>query len=139
VAEFFVDENLDGPAFLDVLDAAWVTYMTARSLGLRGVADAAWIPRVSAEGLIIVTADVRIRYTPLEKQALVNSGARVVFLRRGKHATHAQLAQNFANAIPAVRGHAARRVPPWLVTLGLPADPLDVYKGRHGSMNPIVL
>lgn len=139
MAEFFVDENLDGAAFLDRLEAAGATYLTARGLGVRGVADAAWIPRVAKIGLIVVTADVRIRYSPLEKQAIVNSGARMVFLRRGQHATHALLAKNFVNAIPAIRGHAVRHVPPWLVTLGLPADPRDVDEGVHGRINPIHL
>lgn len=134
-----MDENLDGPAFLDRLDAASITYMTARGLGLRGVADAEWIPRVTEIGLIVVTGDIRIRYSPLEKQALVNSGARMVFLRRGKQSTHALLAKNFVNAIPKIRVYAIQHVPPWLVTLGIPADIRDVDKGVAGRINPIEL
>ena len=50
--------------------------MRCRDLKLGGLPDEDWIPQVSGRDLVIVTADVRTRYRPAEKQAIVAAKAR---------------------------------------------------------------
>jgi predicted nuclease of predicted toxin-antitoxin system len=89
---FFVDENLDGAAFVEPLRAAGIDLTRHRDRFAQGVADTEWLPAVADEGLIVLTADVRIRFRPLEVAAIVESRARVLLLRKGKRMTHARLA-----------------------------------------------
>src|SRR5690606_39532980 len=73
VATYFLDENLDGKTFRSVLTWAGVPFLGASDRGLRGQPDALWIPMVSAEGLEIVTSDVRTRFQPDRKSTRLNS------------------------------------------------------------------
>lgn len=88
---FFVDENLDGAAFVEPVRAAGIDLTRHRDRFAQGVADTEWLPAVGDEGLIVLTADVRIRFRPLEVAAIVDSHARVLLLRKGKRMTHARL------------------------------------------------
>lgn len=136
MATYFLDENLDGKTFRSVLTWAGVPFLGASDRGLRGQPDALWTPMVSAEGLVIVTSDVRTRFQPAEKAALVVSRARVIYLTQSRSSTHTMLAQNFVNAQPAIRRFISRNEAPWLATLNLPVKLEDIAKGVPGSLRP---
>lgn len=127
-AAFYIDENLQG-LFADTLVAAGVSLVRCRDLGLVGVADAIWIPKVTKLGLVIVTGDVRIRYRTVEKAALMRSGARVLFVTLGK-ATHSDLAQNFVVCLPDIVRFVAKHPAPWLATLSRPSQVGNVGRIR---------
>lgn len=133
---FYLDENLDGHTFVSVLLAARVAVVRCRDLRLGGLPDEVWIPQVSEMDLVIVTADVRTRYRFAEKQAIVAAKARVIHLRLGKRATHANLAHNFVNTLPDIVRFVKRSQRPWIVTLARPATP---NAGERGRLNKIEL
>jgi hypothetical protein len=135
----YIEENLDGRTFRAVLVEAGVQFVRANDLGLRGAPDPVWIPRVGRDGLVIVTSDVRTRYRPAEKRALVASRARVICLPQSRAATHTMLARNFVNAQGVLARFIARHQAPWLVTLNLPVNREDISKGVHGRLRPVQL
>ncbi len=70
--------------------------------------DPEWIAEAGKRGWIILTADERIRYNPLEKAAYLNSGTLVFLLANRKSATGAEMADAFI----AARTSIARQNPP---------------------------
>lgn len=138
-ADFYIDENLDGQAFVGVLLSSGVRVIRCRDLGFGGTEDAAWIPEVSKMGLVIVTADVRTRYRPVEKQALIAAQARVIHLKLGSRATHAELALNFVSTLKDIERFINRSPAPWLVTLSRP--PVTRLGGavQRGKLNRVEL
>lgn len=109
---FFIDEVLDGDRFVDVLLTAGVELVRHRHRFQKGEEDAVWIPIVSEEGLVILSADVRVRYTPLEKASLLGSQARILFLLQGKSSTHPQMAELFVRSLKRVEAYFSREHPP---------------------------
>jgi len=134
-----VDENLDGHSFVDILLAAAIPVTRCRDLSFGGVEDKSWIPQVSKMGLIIVTADVRTRFRPAEKQALIAARARVIHLRLGNRATHADLAQNFVRTRIDIERFIKRNLAPWVVTLTRPTTTASGRAIQAGRLNRIML
>lgn len=132
--QFYLDENIGGEAFASILTEAGISFTTYKQLRLEGVADAIWIPRVSAMGLIIVTADKRFRYEAWEKAAIVVSKARVIHLTPGR-APMSELARNFVNTFPAIERLAATKEAPWLVSLTRPSDRKAALHGVAGNLH----
>lgn len=122
-AGFYIDENLDGAAYVGVLEAAGIRVGRCRDLGYRGVPDAIWIPDVTRLGYVIVTADDRTRYRPAEKRALVSTGARVI-VQKLRNRTHRDLADNFAASYASIERFVRRHPGPWVATLSMPARSL---------------
>ena len=60
--------------------------------------DEVWITDVGRRGWIILTADARIRYNPLERDALLASQTHVFVLAGRKNKTGAAMAQHFISA-----------------------------------------
>ncbi len=102
--KFFVDENLDGPAFVDPLRAAGLDVTRHRDRFAQGVPDTEWLPIVAARGLIVLTSDGRMQFRPVEVEAIIGNRARVLFLRKGKNATHPRLAALLVRSHQVVAG-----------------------------------
>ena len=60
-----------------------------------GTDDVSWIPVVAQHGWVALTHDLRVRYSNLERDAIMESGLRVIVIRSGT--THAEMAQIFLN------------------------------------------
>lgn len=130
---FFVDENLDGPAFVEPLHGAGIDLVRHRDLFAQGVADTTWLPAVATSGLIVLTADVRIRFRALEVAAIVESRARVLVLRKGKNMTHPRLAALFIRSQAPVAAFFAACTAPCVAVLASRShsdDPLEAKSGR---------
>lgn len=92
---FFVDEDLDGAAFVGPMLRAGIDLVRHRDLFPKGVADIVWIPFVTAQGLIVLSANTGMRLVPIEVAAIRQTGARVLCLRQSKTSTHPLLAGLF--------------------------------------------
>ncbi len=63
---FFVDEDLDSPSFVSPLQAAGLTVVRHREQFQKGAPDTVWIPSVTEQGLIILTKNTKMLFTPIE-------------------------------------------------------------------------
>jgi hypothetical protein len=83
------------PLFLDRNQGNKIMPAALRDAGLHVVAhsehfphnepDHLWIPACAAQGWIIVTADQRIETDPLNRQAVIDSRARILLLSENQH------------------------------------------------------
>ena len=131
---FFVDENLDGLAFVEPLRSAGVDVVRHRDLFAQGVPDTKWLPAVATDGLVVLTADVRIRFRPLEVAAIVESRARVLMLRKGKNMTHPRLAALLIRSQPVVTTFFATCRAPCVAVLASRPDSDDPLETKPGRM-----
>ncbi len=74
--------------------------------------DPEWITQAGKRGWIILTADERIRYNPLEKAAFLGSGTLVFLLANRKSATGAEMADTFIGARTSILNAIGRQKPP---------------------------
>jgi hypothetical protein len=97
--EFFADRSLGRHV---VPDALRVVGLVVQTLAERYpeteefVADEVWIREVTADGLIILMKDDRIRRKPREQQAILDSGARA-FVVTNANLTGEELAERFVH------------------------------------------
>lgn len=64
--------------------------------------DEIWLAQVARRGWVVLTKDARIRYRPLERSALRESGARVFVLTAGNLGRE-DIARAFVEAVPRMR------------------------------------
>ena len=115
---FFIDRNL-GKRFARTLRDAEVSVELHDDHFDERTTDVEWIPAIAARGWVAVTKDDRIRYRPLEKELVVESGARLLLLT-GK-ADLVVHAQNFIHGIASVERFIDRSPPPWFAKLRRPS------------------
>lgn len=95
--EFFLDRSLGRHVVADALRAEGLLVQTLPERYAEIdelVEDEAWIREVTADGLVILMKDDRIRRKPREQQAILDSGARA-FVVTNANLTGDQLAELF--------------------------------------------
>lgn len=80
---FFSDEDLGTRIFPTSLIEAGVPVEVLTDHFPPGTADVNWIPVVAARRWIALTHDARIRYNSNERDAIMESGLRVIVIRSG--------------------------------------------------------
>ena len=79
---FFVDRAL-GNKVVEALRETGVQVEAHRDHFTPDALDIEWLPCVSQRGWVVLTKDVRLRYNPLELQAIAQANARVFILTAG--------------------------------------------------------
>lgn len=133
MARYFLDENL-GRSVESILRNAGFDVVTSRGLGMIGMADIEWIPRVAALGRVIITADSRIRLVPAEKAAVTTAVARLITVKVNKAATVRDVANNLVNSRALLERFIAKNAAPWIVSLSMPNE-RDYALGRPGRLS----
>lgn len=77
--------------------------------------DVEWLQAVSRRGWVVLSKNRRIRYTPLEIAALMESGV-ACFMLIGKR-PHAELAENLVEALPKVYQFLASHEAPYIAKI----------------------
>ena len=77
--------------------------------------DTEWLSEVGRRGWVVLTKDKRIRYNPLEKQALLAAGVRAFFLTCGDM-SGPDMAALFVRHLPAIE-RIARKAPGPVIAL----------------------
>ncbi|HEU0300685.1 MAG TPA: hypothetical protein VFR37_14545 [Longimicrobium sp.] len=95
--------------------------------------DAEWLPAVASRGWIILSADQNILRTPLERDAVMNSGA-ALFILIGVDAPAAELAANFINTLPRITAFLDEHQPPFIAKVYRPNPRTDIGRGRPGTV-----
>lgn len=132
---FYLDENVSGRVFVEILRAAGINLVTCGELGLAGAPDELWIPKVTELQHVILSGDIRTRYIGAEKLALSASRARMIYIKQGNRTTHAQLADNFVNTHRQIQRFIRRHPAPWLVTLTRPPNVSSISDGKPGRLS----
>jgi hypothetical protein len=115
--EFFVDHCLGTEVVADRLRRAGLTVHVLVDSGFtESTPDEEWLPVVAARGWVILTKDRRIGQRPLEKGAIVNSGA-AAFVLVGGDMRGVAVAEAFAQAAPTMVRYAQKRARPLLATV----------------------
>lgn len=131
---YFVDEDLDGPAFVDPLRAAGISLTRHRDLFAQGTPDTTWLPRVASLGHVVLTSDTRMRFTPLEVAAIKASNARVLFVRKRANTTHPMLARLVARSHDVVAAYFARCIEPCVAVLTRRSQTEDPNGSKPGRL-----
>ena len=130
---FFVDKNIDSKSFTDPLKDALISLQLHRDHFIQHEEDEKWIPVVASQDWIIVTADERVRFNPREKQAIIESKAKVLILTMGKSPYFPDLATNFLNSYRRIEKTFYKTKPPCMVVLSKPKK-ADFEQGEPGSI-----
>jgi len=82
----------------------------------RGTPDETWLPKVGANGWVLLTADKRIRYNFLEKQALKEHAVREFVFASGNMSGE-DMGAVLELAIPKMRRLARKLEPPFVAAI----------------------
>ncbi|HEU0054950.1 MAG TPA: hypothetical protein VFQ39_17310 [Longimicrobium sp.] len=131
--EFFTDRDLGGAIFPRVLAEAGVRVHRHADHFPPDAADQEWLPVAAERGWVILSNDLAILRRPLERDAVMRSGARLIVLVGGD-ARAADLARNFVNTLPAVERFLARHPAPFIAKLYRPNPVSAIEHGVPGSV-----
>lgn len=111
---YFCDRNL-GKKFPQKLLGLGLSVVLHDDLFPPDTPDEVWLPRVSAQGWVVLTLDTRLRYTGVEKETIIKYHAQVILFtqpkNRGKDWLLA-LAEEFSQAQPKVNRFLEKNPPP---------------------------
>jgi len=127
---FYVDESIFSHALVRELTAAGIIFDRVGVTVPFGAADDVWLSHCGKQSFIALTRDQRIRYRPLEKQALIDHGMACFTFTQGQ-ATATQCAARIVELAPKMVAITASQPRPLLYTFGLP-DGLSKVTLRSG-------
>lgn len=135
--EYFADRNLGAKIFPAALRAAGIKVHAHNEHFAHDAADADWIPVVAQRGWVILTSDAAIRRNPLERAAVLTSGAAMLVLV-GANAKTAELARNFVNTLPKIESFLARESVPLMAKVFRPNPTSEVAEGKPGRIERVL-
>jgi len=123
---YFVDRNL-GKRFPEILrnHGLRVEVHDDHFPGDNKPADEVWLRYTAERGWIAVSQDARIRYTSLSRDAIAETGARLIIVKGTARTT--QLAENFVRTGLAIARFVDRHEGPWIAKL---------YRDPRGDERP---
>jgi PIN like domain len=115
---FYVDESIFSNVLVAALSSAGIPFDRAGHTVPFGAPDDEWLSHCGRNRLVALTRDQRIRYRPLEKQALVDHRVACFTFTQGQ-ATAADCAARIITLAPKMLKIAASQPRPFLYTFGL--------------------
>jgi len=112
----FLDRAIDGNLLAAALIDAGATIVRHRDAFEDDADDVVWLTEVGKNGWFVITRDARIRYNPLELQAL--KAAEVgTFVFVPKNLTGAEIAAIIVLSLPAIQDAARSTVRPFVIKI----------------------
>ena len=115
---FYVDESIFSHALVAELTAAGIALDRVGITVPFGAPDDVWLSHCGKHSYLALTRDQRIRYRPLEKQALIEHGVACFTFTQGQ-ATATQCATRIVELAPKMVAIASGQPRPFLYTFGL--------------------
>jgi hypothetical protein len=113
----YLDENLcNSSSILGTLRKLGVHFERHLDHFTRGIPDETWLPLVGSRGWVLLTADKRIRYNFLEKQALEEHAVREFVFTSGNMSGQ-DMAAALELAIPKMRRLCLKLKPPFVASI----------------------
>jgi hypothetical protein len=119
---FFTDRDLGAYIFPDHLKNAGQRVERHVDYFVDDAHDEDWLPEVARRGWVILTSDQRMMRRPVERDAVMVSGARLLILI-GANAQAEELAVNFVNTRARLESFLAQHASPYIA---------KVYRPSHG-------
>ena len=113
---FFLDQSLGGKVIQDALCKQGLSAVRLKEHFPINTPDEKWLPVVGKWGWLILTKDDRIRKRPMERDALMRSGARAFFLSSGNMSGD-EMASAIVNALPNIEKFLAKHPPPFIARI----------------------
>lgn len=130
---FYVDESIFSKALVAELTAAGIAFDRVGVTVPFGAQDDVWLSHCGRHSYVALTRDQRIRYRPLERQALIDHGVACFTFTHGQ-ATARQCAARIIALAASMIEIACREPRPFLYTFGLTSGLSKVtLRGRHGT------
>jgi len=84
-------------------------------------ADEEWLPEIGELGWLILTKDDKIRRRPVERDALLRSGARAFILPSG-NMSGKEMAATITKALPRIQRFVGKNQPPFIARISRSGD-----------------
>ncbi|RSK35987.1 PIN-like domain-containing protein [Hymenobacter metallilatus] len=110
---FFLDRTVATRRVREALRAQQVSFLAHPDEFQPDTPDTEWLPAITTRGGFVLTQERRIRYNPLEQQALLASGVGA-FIVVAKDLSGAALAECLVRALPALRRFVRQHPRPFL-------------------------
>ncbi len=118
----FLDENhCRNPHLLAALSEADVECQKHLDYFEAGMEDTGWIPVVAERGWCLLTADARIRYNQLERQAVQDNGLRMFYFSNNNVAG-SDMGKALSQALPKMRKLFENQSPPFVASITRKGD-----------------
>lgn len=131
--EFFTDRDLGPKIFPNILQAAGIIVHRHIDHFPNNAPDSMWLPAVAQHGWIILSCDQAILRNPLERDAIMASGAGF-FALVGGHAPVEQLARNFVNTFPKVKDFLKNHPRPFIANIYRPNPVTKLTRESRGKL-----
>lgn len=113
----FLDENLcNSAAICEALKKSGVPFERHLNHFPRGAPDESWLPTLGKKNWILLTADKRIRYNLLEKQALEENAVREFVFSSGNMSGQ-DMAQALETALPSMQRLCRKTSAPFVAAI----------------------
>lgn len=113
---FFLDRSLGKHIVADSLRAAGLQVIVHDDRFPPDARDEQWLSMAGENGWVVLTKDSQIRYRTTEREAILESNARV-FILVGGDLNAAQMAGILVRAIPSMTNFVARHEPPFIAKI----------------------
>lgn len=113
---FFIDRALGKNKIASALREAGETVIVHDDIFQPDAQDTEWLPFVGEKGWIVLTKDTKIRYRTLEREALINSGARAFVFVSG-NVPASETAQILVEVLPAMKEFINKHQPPFIAKI----------------------
>lgn len=113
---FFLDQSLGDKIIREALREKGLSVALLKEHFPIDTPDEEWLPEVGEWGWLILTKDDRIRRRPLERDALMRSGARAFILPSGNMLGD-EMAFAIVNALPKILKFVAKHPPPFIARI----------------------
>ncbi len=113
---FFIDRALGKNKIASALREAGETVIVHDDIFQPDAQDTEWLPFVGDKGWIVLTKDTKIRYRTLEREALINSGARAFVFVSG-NVPAVETAQILVKILPAMKEFINKHQPPFIAKI----------------------
>ena len=113
VLTFFLDQSLGNKIIAQALRQQECNVELLKEHFAVDARDEDWLPEVGQRGWLVLTKDDRIRRRPVEREALMQSGARVFILPSGNMSGD-EMASAIVKALPKIRRFVASTPPPFI-------------------------
>jgi hypothetical protein len=131
---FFVDNDLDGPHFVDPLIAAGLHIERHRDHFDHNAPDEEWLPEVAARGWFALSHNKDIARSPAQTEIVMQAGLGLILVR-GK-GTHGQMAATVVSVIPKLLRFVRDQPRPFIASITGPDNPdAPGKKAKRGSVN----
>jgi hypothetical protein len=135
--EYFTDRDIGGKIFPHILREAGIIVHVHQEHFAQDAPDTVWLPEVAERGWVILSSDKSIKLRPLEKAAVMESGAALFFVVGG-NVVAAELARNFVNTRKQVERFIARHSRPFIAKILRPNPATDIVLGKPGKVEMVL-